>query len=78
MWRDWDESRSLLLRRFGETFIEFLDVMIFEKAVGLLFCPDAMKSEFVGKPALKRRVHPFAPAARLRGISWDHPDSQLI
>ena len=77
MRRDRNESGALLFGRFGEAFIKLRDVMIFEKAVGLLFCLDAVKFEFIGKPALKRGVHPFASATRLRGVGGDHSDPQL-
>jgi hypothetical protein len=77
VWRNWDESRALLLGRLGETFVELGDVMIFEKAVGLHFCFDAVESEFVGKPALKRFVHPFASTSRLWRVGWDHTDSKF-
>ena len=78
VWRNWDERRSLLLGRFSETFVELRDVMIFEKAVGLFFCFDSVEFEFVWKPALEGGIHPFASAARLRGIGWDHPYSKLV
>ena len=68
----------MLFGRFGETFIEFRDVMIFEKAVGLLLRCDSVEFEFVGKPALEGGVHSFASAAGLRGVGWDHPDSKLV
>ena len=75
--RDRNERGSGFLGPFRKTFIEFRDVMIFEKAVGLLFCFNSVKFEFVGKPALKRFVHPLASAPRLRGVGWDHTDSEF-
>ena len=76
--RDRNESGPGLLGCFCKTFIEFRNVMIFEKEVGLFFCFDAVKPEFVGKPALKRFVHPFASASRLRGVGGDHTDSKFV
>jgi len=78
VWRNWDESRSLLFGWFRKTFIEFCDVMLFEKTVGLFFGFDSVEFEFVGKPTLKRGIHPFASAASLWGVGWDHSDSKLI
>ena len=78
MWRNRYESRSLLFGRLGETFVELGNVMIFEKTVGLFFCFDSVEFEFVGKPALEGGVHPFASAAGLRGVGWDHPDSKIV
>ena len=78
MCRDWDEGRSLLFGRFGETFVELGEVMIFQETVGLFFGFDSVKSEFVRKPALEGGVHPFTSASGLGRVGWDHPDSQLI
>ncbi len=76
--RNRDESRALLFGWFGETFIEFLDVMIFEKAVGLFFGFDSVKSEFVRKPTLEGGIHAFATATSLRGVGWNHTDSKIV
>ena len=78
MWRNRDESRSLLFGRFGETFVELGDVMIFEKAVGLFFGFDSVKFKFVWQPALKSGIHPFASATCLRRVSGDHADPKFV
>ena len=76
--RDRNESRPRLFGCFFETFIEFRDVMIFEKAIGLLFCFDSVKFEFVWKPALERFIHPLAATSGLWGVGGDHTDSKFV
>lgn len=78
MFGEGEESRAFLSRRFGEAFIEFCDVMIFEKPVGVFFGFDAMKPELVDNTPLKSLIHSLAASASLRGISRDHSDAEFI
>lgn len=73
-----DESGTFLFGGFCKSFVEIGDEMIFEKAVGRFDCFDAVKSELVGKPALKSLVHPFTSAPGLRRVGWDHSDSEVV
>lgn len=61
--------------RFGESFVELLDVMVFQKAIGLFFGLDPVALEFIWEPALKRLIHPFTSSSGLGRIRRNHPDA---
>ena len=72
------ERRSFLGRWLGELAVEFSDIALAEKRIGLLKCADSSQTQLLWQPALPGAETAFTAAARLWRVGRNHLHPELF